>query len=141
MLGVSISSLVLMFFFKLFSFEIYNFYNTNFVFNKIHGSLRSAGIEYFWYRPKSYTLLLLSGLPFVFLVYLPFNEKKISFKNIYKVFFPLAITFISMVIFLISMNDRDHHSLIFIIPMIFSIILLFKNSISIKNSYLIFYIF
>ena len=35
------------------------------------------------------------------------------------------------------MNDRDHHALIFLIPMIFSIILFFKNSLKRKTSYAI----
>ena len=37
----------------------------------------SHGIEYFWYRPRSYSLFLLSGLPIVFLAYSKLVDKKI----------------------------------------------------------------
>ena len=124
-------------FFILFSFDLYDYYQTNIVFNKIHRSSRSAGIEYFWYRPRSYSLFLLSGLPIVFLAYSKLADKKITLKNFQRLTYPFAIIFIALIIFLLSMNDRDHHALIFLIPMIFSIILFFEKIISRNISHII----
>lgn len=130
--GFLIFSTVLFFYSNFFTFEFYDFFQTNIVFNKIHGLVRARGLEYFWYRPESYKMFMLSGLPFVTVFYILLNKKDSNHLLFKKAIFPLSVTTMGLVVFLITNNDRVHHSLIFLFPMMFSIILFFKNYAEMK---------
>ena len=118
-LGFGIILILHIFFATLFGYTWNEFYQTNIVFNKIHGSVRGGELHYLWYRPESYKLLLYSGLPFLLLLVIC-SQKKLGT-------FGLVVSGLGLLGFVLTNNDRVHHLLIFIIPLFFSTTLLLAD--------------